>query len=33
MQVSCAAENSRADLELEQEKNKALTERISSLGK
>ncbi|CAH3023273.1 unnamed protein product [Porites evermanni] len=32
MQVSCAAENSRADLELEQEKNKALTERISSLG-
>ncbi|CAH3128027.1 unnamed protein product [Porites lobata] len=33
MQVSCAAENSRADLELEQEKNKALTERISSLDR
>ena len=32
MQVSLAAENSRADLELEQEKNKVLTERISSLG-
>ena len=31
-ELSCAVENSRADLEMEQERNKALNERIAYLG-
>ena len=31
-ELSCAAENSRADLKMEEERNKALDERIAYLG-
>lgn len=31
-ELSCAVENSRADLGMEQERNKALNERITYLG-
>ena len=31
-ELSCTVENSRADLEMEQERNKALNERIAYLG-
>ena len=32
LQLSCAAGNAKADLELEMEKNKAFSTRITSLG-
>lgn len=31
-ELGCAVENSRADLEMEQERNKVLNERIAYLG-